>query len=269
MNNNCFELQYDKYLEFINKYLDEKFVVDGPMQEAAKYTISSGGKRLRPVITLAVCEALGGSIQDALPYAVAIEMIHNYSLIHDDLPCMDNDDERRGKPSCHIEYGETLALLAGDGLLTKAFNIASEGKYCEAIKVISDCAYKMVVGQANEFVNIDKSFSIEKLIEIYSYKTSALFQAAAVCGAIVAKASPNTQNIINDFAYNLGVAFQLEDDLLDSDEENTMIISILGKDGAYELGKSFSDKAVEALNKSFDNNEFLQHLTNKLIKRTN
>ena len=127
MNSKLFELVFSEYLTIAEEGLEEYFAPTAEVEKAMEYTLSAGGKRVRPVLALAVCDMLGGDVAKALPYAVAIELIHTYSLIHDDLPCMDNDDERRGKPACHVAFGEGIALLAGDGLLTKAFEVAAKG----------------------------------------------------------------------------------------------------------------------------------------------
>lgn len=266
MNDKLFELVFNEYLTIAEEGIEEFFTPCAEVEKAMEYTLSAGGKRVRPVLALAVCDMLGGDVTKALPYAVAIELIHTYSLIHDDLPCMDDDAERRGKPACHIVFGEGMALLAGDGLLTKAFEIAAKGESLEAIAVIAANAYKMVLGQGSEFVNKDVSVSVDNTLEIYSHKTSALLVGAAVCGALAAGAKKEDIEKIEEFALNLGLAFQVIDDLLDADEEDSLFISAVGRKKAEEYAAEFSEKAYAAVS-DFKKNEFVTELINKLLHR--
>ena len=266
MNDALFDRMTGEYASSVDDLLDRCLESYGKLEEAMNYTLFSGGKRVRPVLALAVCDMLCGKPERALPYAAAIELIHTYSLIHDDLPCMDDDDERRGKPSCHVAYGETLALLAGDALLTKAFSVAAMGGSAEAVRVISDNAYEMAMGQAEEFVNKDEKLSVDNILNIYSRKTSALLVAAAVCGGIAAGADGETLGKLRDFAQNLGLAFQVCDDLLDADGEESLLISAVGRDAAEKLASDFTEKAEAAL-AGFAGNEYLLTLTGKLLHR--
>jgi len=266
MNKDIYEKKFNEYLSLAENGIKEFFIPATEVEKAMEYTLSAGGKRVRPVVALAVCDMLGGKVEDALPYAISIELIHTYSLIHDDLPCMDNDDERRGKPACHITYGEGLALLAGDGLLTKAFEVAASGKYPKAVSIIADNAYKMVLGQGNEFVNLDGVVSVDNTLEIYAQKTSALLVAAAVCGGVAANASDEVLGKLNDFALNLGLAFQVIDDLLDEDDESSLFISAVGREKAALYAAELSQKAYSAVS-GFENNEFINELINRLLHR--
>ncbi len=266
MNNEIYEKKFNAYLSLAQKGIKEFFVPDTEVEKAMEYTLSAGGKRVRPVIALAVCDMLGGDLKNALPYAVAIELIHTYSLIHDDLPCMDNDDERRGKPACHIAFGEGIALLAGDGLLTKAFEVAASGKYPKTISVLAENAYKMVLGQGSEFVNKVEELSVDNILDIYAQKTSALLVAAAVCGGIAAGASDEILETLKEFALNLGLAFQVVDDLLDADDEDSLFITAVGRERAGVYAAEFSEKAFAAVS-AFENNEFIIETVSRLLHR--
>ena len=266
MNDALFNERFTAYSALAESYLAERVKLTGPVGEAMEYSLSSGGKRIRPVLSLAVCDMLCGEPERALPYACAVELIHTYSLIHDDLPCMDDDDFRRGKPSCHVAFGEAVALLAGDGLLTKAFSVAADGGNAEAIRVISENAFKMVLGQGDEFVNADKDISVDNILEIYAGKTSALLVAAAECGGIAAEADASALERIRMFAQRLGLAFQVRDDLLDAENEDCPLVVKLGTAGAEALAEKLSCEAAEAL-AGFDNNDFLLTLTEKLLHR--
>ena len=256
----------EEYASAVDDLLDRCLESYGRLEEAMNYALFPGGKRVRPALALAVCDMLCGKPDRALPYAAAIELIHTYSLIHDDLPCMDDDAVRRGKPSCHVAYGETLALLAGDALLTKAFSVASEGGSAEAVRVISDNAYEMAMGQAEEFVNKDADQSVDNILNIYARKTSALLIAAAVCGGIAAGADGETLDRLRAFALNLGLAFQVRDDLLDADCEDCPLIKKLGREGAETLAAELTAKAEDAL-AGFAGNGYLLAFTEKLLHR--
>ena len=266
MNDATFNAKYAAYASAVEELLSGVFTSDGRLGEAMDYTLFSEGKRVRPVLALAVCDMLCGEPERALPYAAAVELIHTYSLIHDDLPCMDDDDLRRGKPSCHVAFGETLALLAGDALLTKAFSVAAEGGSAEAVRVISDCAYDMALGQADEFVNSDDDISVDDIIKIYSRKTGALLIAAAVCGGVAAGADAETLGRLRAFGLNLGLAFQIRDDLLDAGAEENRLIALTGEDGAEALAAEYTEKAVAAI-AGFGGNGFLMTFTEKLLHR--
>ena len=260
--------------------------------QAMAYSLKAGGKRIRPLLTLEFCRMLGGDKQKALQLACAVEMIHTYSLIHDDLPCMDNDDLRRGMPSCHKKFDEATALLAGDGLLTLAFNTISNTDLppkdaIKAVKVLSEKAgvFGMIGGQELDIKNENNVFiTADDLVKIYKGKTSALLESACMLG-VIASSNYTEKNLKNaeEYGYCLGVAFQIVDDVLDvigdektlgkpigsdDDKNKTTFVSIYGYEKAVEIAKNYSDKAIMAL-ENFSDNDFLKDFTNKLIYRKN
>lgn len=193
------------------------------LHEAMRYSVFSGGKRFRPGLTLASCEAAGGRFEDALLPALAVELVHCYSLVHDDLPALDNDDMRRGKPSCHRQYGEALAILTGDALLTQAFGVLSQmtsGKrVAEILLELSTAAGScgMIGGQVVDLEVANETPDLPKLDFINIHKTGKLIRASAVCGALAADAGEETLHRIMRYGEYLGLAFQSVDDLLDGD----------------------------------------------------
>ncbi len=208
------------------------------IHEAMRYSIFAGGKRLRPVICLASAEVLRGDIEEALPLACAVECIHTYSLIHDDLPAMDNDDFRRGKPTSHKVYGEGIAILAGDALLTIAFEIAASCKawprYSHA-KIIHEIAYAagsqaLVAGQVADLEGEGKKISIEELKYIHRNKTAALIATSIRLGAMSANATPKQLEHLTEFGQSLGLAFQVIDDILDVTQTTEKLGKSAGKD---------------------------------------
>ena len=238
--------------------------------EAMNYSASIGGKRIRPCMLLEFSSVCGGDIGAALNMACALEMIHTYSLIHDDLPSMDNDDMRRGKPSCHIKFGEATALLAGDGLLTHAFLTASKTMNAKAsninrcISVLSEYAgvNGMIGGQVIDLQSEGKRIPLETLETLCELKTSRLLQAACVMGCIIADADEELIFAACEYGRYLGLAFQIIDDILDvvgdtdklgkpigSDEDNdkSTFVSLLGLDVAKETALEYTNKAINAL----------------------
>ncbi len=196
----------------------------GRLSEAMRYSLLAGGKRLRPVLAIAACEAVGGSVESAMGFACAIEMIHTYSLIHDDLPCMDDDDLRRGRPTNHKVYGEAIATLAGDGLLTDAFRLvaSSSPKVPAAVLLqtvidLADGAGSdgMVGGQVIDLLGEGHALELKELELLHRKKTGALFIASVVCGARLGGASEKQLAALREYAQALGLAFQVADDLLD------------------------------------------------------
>jgi len=197
------------------------------LAEAMRYAVFPGGKRIRPVLTLAACEACGGRIEAALPAACAVELIHCYSLVHDDLPAMDDDDLRRGKPTCHKVYGEGLAILVGDALLTLAFEVLASGcrdpeLAAESCRLLAEAAgyAGMVGGQADDIELAGKwrpedEGALEALESLHRRKTGALIRASVVLGALAANAESSKRRALEQYANNLGLLFQLTDDLLD------------------------------------------------------
>lgn len=275
-----FEKESERYIEELKKKSNEY----SKLSEAMAYSLSAGGKRIRPMLAYEFCRVCGGNIADATPAALAIEMIHTFSLIHDDLPCMDDDDMRRGKPSCHKAYGEAVALLAGDALTIDAFCVlASSGLSPEKVKrmiqILGECSYKMTGGQV---VDIGGDIeNTELLLNMYSYKTSQLIIAASLMGCVAAGADEVKQKSVYDYAYSLGLAFQIIDDILDvtsdketlgkpvgSDEKQNKntIVTLTGLDNARELAREYTEKAMASL-EIFDESQFLKALTNKLLGR--
>lgn len=256
--------------------------------EAMKYSLSNGGKRLRPVFTLEFARACGADRYTALDFACAVEYIHTYSLIHDDLPCMDNDDFRRGKPSCHKKFGEATALLAGDALLTYAFQIiadsdCSDDKKAAAVSLLAQNSgvLGMLGGQVVDLKYESESPDLKQLLSVHRMKTGALISAACLMGCIVADADEKQFAAASRFAYNLGIAFQIKDDILDvvgdsevlgkpvgSDAENdkTTYVSLVGLEKAQKDVEDLTAAAVSMLS-HFQNTEFLKELSLKLANR--
>ena len=257
---------------------------------AMKYSIANGGKRLRPILVLEFCKMCGGDYRDAIPLACAIEYIHTYSLIHDDLPCMDDDDMRRGKPSCHVVFGQATALLAGDALLTHAFELIanselSDDKKAKAVGLLAQNAGigGMIGGQALDlkFENLDAS--VTDILTIHKLKTGALISAACILGCIAAGASEKQIEAASRYAYYLGIAFQIKDDLLDvegneeelgkpvgSDAKNdkTTYVTLVGEKKADRDVRKLTACAIKQLD-SFSNKDFVVLLSDYLISRNN
>ena len=283
------ELINKDLFEYFDTYLEEYKVIFDSM----RYSVENGGKRVRPLLTLLFCDACGGDVKKALPVAEAVEYIHTYSLIHDDLPCMDNDDFRRGKPSNHKVYGEAFALLAGDGLLTAAFeritDLHKAGLYSadvavNAIYTLSHLAGSrgMIGGQVIDLINEDNADAdIDSLMLMDNLKTGALIEAACVMGCIVAEADEAKKKAAAEFAKKIGLAFQIKDDILDvtgtleklgkmvgSDEQNgkSTYVTLLGVDKCQELVDKLTEEAMSALG-AFDDNEALKEYAEYLSKR--
>ena len=255
---------------------------------AMKYSLSNGGKRLRPVLTLEFCKMCGGDIDAAMNYACAVEYVHTYSLIHDDLPCMDDDDMRRGNPSCHKMYGEAIALLAGDGLLTHAFEICASAdldaqKNADAVCLLSQNAGVggMIGGQVIDLKYEAGDPTISDILSVHKLKTGALISAACLLGCIAAGASNEQLSAASKYAYLIGTAFQIKDDLLDvqgdeavlgkpvgSDAENdkTTYVTLVGVQKAQKDVEKLTAKAIEILNE-FNDNEFMKALSEYLVNR--
>lgn len=286
-----FEAMFKAYREYFEEHLKavcNSFCDSGAkykaLYDAAAYSLEAGGKRIRPVLAFEMCRVCGGDPSDALPAAIAIEMIHTFSLIHDDLPCMDNDDMRRGRPSCHKAHGEAVALLAGDALTAYAGKIIcdsslSADKKAAMIQVLYDRTIGMIEGQT---IDIDGNFdTLDGLISMYEMKTSELLTAACVMGCIAAGADKKKISAATAYAHELGLAFQIVDDILDvtstseelgkpvgSDEEQnkTASVTLLGLEKAKELAEKYTHGAENAL-AEFDDTEFLKKLTDLLLSR--
>lgn len=257
---------------------------------AARYSLLSGGKRIRPALMLEFYKLCGGDDDCAYNIACALEMIHTYSLIHDDLPCMDNDDFRRGKPSCHKQYSEPMALLAGDALLTEAFLVAAKTRglpserVTAAVEVLASCAgvAGMIGGQVLDVFEINGSSNGEELADMCRLKTGALLRAATVCGCILAGADEDTQRLAAEYGEKLGLAFQIVDDLLDaegneailgkpvgSDEKNgkTTFVTLFGIERAREYAKKLTEEAHTVLSALEGDTTRLAALTDYLLSR--
>lgn len=271
-----FERQLDNYVEIINgellNYLDYESGYNNTIIDAMKYSLFAGGKRLRPVLALASYSLFGGNIKEILPYACGLEMIHTYSLIHDDLPCMDNDDYRRGKLTNHKVYGEGIATLAGDGLLNYSFEIMlanalkQEDLYphVRSIKEIANAAgiNGMIGGQVVDLESENKDVDEKTLEYIHLNKTAALIVAPLKVGAIVGGASEEDIDRMEQIGLNLGLAFQIRDDVLDiiGDEDK------LGKATGSDLGNDKSTyPALFGLNASIDRIKDLTENVNSLL----
>ena len=251
--------------------------------KAARYSLILGGKRIRPLIMLQFCKLCGGKTEDVLDFAIALEMIHTYSLIHDDLPCMDDDDFRRGNPSCHKKFGEDIALLAGDTLLTKAFSVAVKSNTSAEIKasVISCLAdyageHGMIGGQVLDLSFEKSTPDAESLKKMYSMKTGGLLKAAAEIGCIAANADIKHIEKAREYAENVGLAFQIIDDILDvtadpvgSDEKNnkTTFVSLFGLEDAKNKAKALTKNALNSLEFFENDSSALKEITNYLLDR--
>ena len=223
--------------------------------DSERYSLFAGGKRIRPTLTLEFCRMLGGTDEAALPFACAVEMIHTYSLIHDDLPCMDDDDMRRGKPTNHKVFGESTALLAGDALLTGAFEVAASnteaGADCsaKAVAYLASCAgrYGMIGGQIMDLEGERKQLTLDQLLKLHSMKTGALINAAAVMGALAAGVSfhDRCMEAVVTYAENIGLAFQIVDDILDHTGDSAVLGKNVGMDAERQKNTFLSFYTVE------------------------
>ena len=283
--------------QIIGKYLPEEKGYQKTVIQAMNYSILAGGKRLRPMLLQETYRMFQGTGEVAEPFMAAIEMVHTYSLVHDDLPCMDNDEYRRGKKTTHVVYGEGMAVLAGDGLLNfafetalKAFSFAEEkeefDRIAKALSVFGQKAgiYGMIGGQTADIEAEDMGDGVteEQLLFIHEHKTAALIQSAMMIGAILAGASKEEVGRIEKCAYNIGIAFQIQDDILDvtgslttlgkqtgSDEKNkkTTYVTLKGMEQAVEDVRALSAEAIEILSSFKERNEFLEGLVKRLITR--
>ena len=263
--------------------------LSGKVREAMRYSLLSGGKRIRPILTLAFCEACGGEALSALPFACAVEMIHTYSLIHDDMPCMDDDDLRRGRPTNHKVYGEAMALLAGDGLLTLAFQqaLSFQGDPAAArdgARLLAEYAgaQGMVGGQCIDLEQEGKEVTLEILAQMDRGKTVALIAAACVLGCTAAGAGEKELAAARQFAFGLGMAFQLRDDVLDvlgdaaklgkntgmdSARDKRNYVSLLGVEEAQRLVEQYTKEALDALEAFPGDTTFLREFALSLVER--
>ena len=294
---------YDSRLEAYQRQIEESLdtyrlragkSVPPELNRAMHYACEAGGKRIRPVLAMEFCRLCGGAPPNALPFAWALEMIHSYSLAHDDLPCMDNSPMRRGRPSAHVSFGESLALLAGDGLLTLAFEILADpsntgiSPRCalQAVYVLARAAGDggMVGGQVIDLQSEGKRISLDTLERLQEGKTAALLRASCVLGCLAANEEPDSVKVraADAFGKGIGLSFQIVDDILDvistaealgkpvgTDEENSKAtyVSLMGIDQARRMARTRTDQAVEALSVFGDEAESLRRLAKNLLIR--
>ena len=272
----------------LNKYMLHEKNAQSDIYEAMSYSLMAGGKRLRPVIMLLTTEMCGGKVEEVLPFACALEMIHSYSLIHDDLPAMDNDDLRRGKPTNHIVYGEAMAILAGDALLNCAMETALSAdveadKMVKALKVLfkSSGTEGMIGGQVIDIKNSE--LSEDGLRNLHLLKTGAIIRSAGVVGGIISGASEKEIDAIDNFCMNLGIAFQIQDDVLDvkgnekdlgkpvgsdADNNKTTYVTLYGIEKSQEMVIEYTKKAKQSISECFgEKAENLIALADYLINR--
>ena len=283
----------DDIEKILYSYLPKEEGLQKTVIEAMNYSVKAGGKRLRPMLMNETYKLFGGNGKVVQPFMAALEMIHTYSLVHDDLPALDNDEYRRGKKTTHAVYGETMGILAGDGLLNYAFEIASTAfdiefseKVAKAIKVLANKAgiYGMIGGQIADIESEGKQVDIQTVEFIHRFKCGALIESAMKIGAILAGASDEEQKKIEQIGADVGYAFQIQDDILDvtgttevlgkpagSDDKNqkSTYVSIKGLEQAKKDVEFMSERALKTL-LSFDNkNEFLEQLIKMLVNRVN
>lgn len=288
------EARFREYREYIQQYLEDYYSrFDSQPQkrlfEAIRYSLLAGGKRLRPIFAFEFCRLAGGDWKNAAPFAGAIEMIHTYSLIHDDLPCMDNDDYRRGRLTNHKVFGEAMAVLAGDALLTDAFALASTAKLPNpaqmslAIGVLSENAGSlgMVGGQVLDMLSQQRECSEQEVLDIQSRKTGALINAACVLGAIAGGAGEAQIKAAAGFAGCLGLAFQIRDDMLDvigdagelgkatgHDADKNTFVRLYGLEKCEELVQKYTNAAIEQLQAFQDAGDLISLAQSLTARRT-
>ncbi|WDV47934.1 polyprenyl synthetase family protein [Clostridiaceae bacterium M8S5] len=296
-----FNEELNKYQELINKELDKRLpnlqTLQKDIYQSMRYSIFAGGKRIRPILNLKACELVDGNIEDAMVFAVALEMIHTYSLIHDDLPAMDDDDYRRGRLTNHKVYGEAIAILAGDGLLNYAFESVlgymlehnkNDMKYLKAVNKIAKAAgvQGMIGGQIVDILSEGKDIKKEELEFIHKHKTSALIEASIISGAIVGGANIEDLEKLKIYSEALGLCFQIRDDILDkigqqdklgkdigSDESNDKVtfVSLYGVEKSIEMTEMLCDQAKKSL-EHFSNKEavdFFKAMADFFVYREN
>ena len=281
-----------EYRAYIEEYLGSLYdeFRDQPQKnlfDAMEYSLLAGGKRLRPIFVFEFCRLCGGDWKSAAPFAASVEMIHTYSLIHDDLPCMDNDDYRRGRLTNHKVFGEGMAVLAGDALLTDAFMVAARAKLPKpedmstAVGLLAECtgSLGMVGGQVLDIMAEERELSEQEVLDIQSRKTGALIRAACALGAIAGGADDKQFDAACQFAAGLGLAFQIRDDMLDvigtqaelgkatgMDGEKNTFVRLYGLERCEELVKTYTNYAVSALS-VFEDTDYIVELAKSLTER--
>ena len=292
-----FQIQMKKKVEYIEQllqeYLPKQQGYQSLIMEAMEYSLMAGGKRLRPMLMMETYQLFDGSCKAIRPFMAAIEMIHTYSLVHDDLPAIDNDEYRRGRKTTHIVYGEDMGILAGDALLNYAFETAFKAFVMDskdslligrALSVLGEKAgiHGMIGGQVIDVKETGHAVSKEILDTIYVLKTSALIEASMMIGAIFGGASEEEVKKVEKIARYVGIAFQIQDDILDvtsteevlgkpiySDEKNekTTYVTLMGVEGAKKVVEEYSAKAIDLLHQLSGKNEYLEQLLIQLIHR--
>ena len=287
-----FEDRSREYRQFMENYLANIYTQfsdepQKPLFEAMEYSLLAGGKRLRPIFALEFCRLCGADWKKAAPFAAAVEMIHTYSLIHDDLPSMDNDDFRRGRPTNHKVYGEAMAILAGDALLTDAFAVAATADVKDlaamkdAIGILSECAGSrgMVGGQVLDIMSEQRELTEQEVLDIQNRKTGCLINAACALGAIAGGATEEQFDAACQFAAGIGLAFQIRDDMLDvigtqeemgkgvgTDEAKNTFVKLYGLSKCDELVQKYTNYALDAL-KVFPDTAYITDLAKSLTER--
>lgn len=275
---------------YLLRYFPKKNNLQKTIYDAMEYSLFAGGKRIRPVLAMSVCEMLGGKTEDVMPFACALEMIHTYSLIHDDLPCMDDDDFRRGRPTSHKVYGEGMAVLAGDALLNCAFETAVKYSNCPP-EVTLDClnvlatasgTEGMIGGQVIDLEHEGTKTDSQTLTCMHLLKTGALICAAAKLGAICADVPNSDVFRVCEFAKNIGIAFQIKDDILDvegneeelgkpigsdADNEKSTFVTIYGTTKAKEMLEKYTHNAIDLISVYKERAEFLKDFSLYLLER--
>ena len=289
----------EKYKSYLSQFetslaqvCEQYLPTDSRVSQAARYSLLAGGKRVRAILTMACCEMLGTDSNSATAFACAVEMLHCFSLIHDDLPCMDNDDFRRGKPSCHKAFDEATALLAGDVLLTEAFNVIAQCDASDSVKVRA-ChelakgggSKGMIFGQELDLTHEGKPVTEEVLRKIHRNKTGALINAAVQMGVCAANGTTRDHELLERYAFGLGLVFQIVDDVLDvtstpeelgkpigSDAENGKVtfVTLYGEQGAMDLAHTLNEQICNELCSAYGHAaDFLIQLAQELLIRRN
>lgn len=273
-----YAVEVDQWIE--NYFQNSQLGVNRSILELKKsmaYSASNGGKRFRPVMSLLIADLFQVSHQVVMPFAVAVEFIHTYSLIHDDLPCMDNDDFRRGQPTNHKVFGEAIALLAGDALLTESFTIISQefenpSLVKSLFQLLGTAAgtHGMVGGQAIDLAAEGKDLQLEQMTELHLLKTGAMIRVAAEGAAVIAGAHDHQRILIKDYAEKLGLAFQIADDILDFHEKNQTqrsFVGLLGLEGSQAYLQDISNEAKDSIQKLGLNTAHLEYLIDFNLNR--
>lgn len=285
--------RYEKYKNEVDKYLidflADKEVFHRELIDSMRYSLLAGGKRLRPILVMEFCRMCGGDINKVLPIACSIEMLHTYSLIHDDLPCMDNDKLRRGKPTNHMVYGETIAVLAGDALQAEAFNTILSSNLspeirAECARILASSAGESGIcgGQYLDMKGGEKHLDIDRLYYMCNKKTATLIAAACEMGAVAGEGTKNQIMVAHKFGMDMGLAFQIRDDILDeisSDEVlgksigsdansgKTTFYSLLGLENCENIIINLTENAIKNIDNEFNDIEFISKLALKLSNR--